>query len=134
MFPWWFITFIKSIYNNAAAVLWDTEKGDWIVLIQFLSGVLQGCPASAFLFTVSLDPFLYAFEASLCNTQNRRTGIMRACADDLGVALRNLRQLTLMEPIFEDARVLAGLTLKPKKCVLIVLSWTSSLKNTCGVT
>ncbi len=88
---------------------------------------MQGCPGSAFLFTVALDPFLCAFEAVL--TPNGR-GVLRACADDLGVALRSLKYLCLMEPIFSQARLLAGLVLKSPKCVLIPLApITLAMKN-----
>ena len=121
---------MKRIYKDAAAVAWDSCERKWDRLILFLSGVLQGCPASAFLFTIALDPSLHSFENALCqrapphassNTLRSKSGIMRACADDLGAALRSLRLLTLLEPIFETARTVAGLNLKPKKCVLVVL-------------
>jgi len=31
----------------------------------FMSGVLQGCPGSAFLFNKSIDPFLFDFEETI---------------------------------------------------------------------
>ena len=72
-----------------------------------------------FLFTFALDPFLHDFAEQL---KNKSAGIIRACADDLGAALKYLRGLLILEPIFSLAQALAGLTLKPKKCVLIILA------------
>ena len=85
----------------------------------YLSGVIQGCPGSAFLFDVSLDPFLAAFEKIL---ECAGRGILRACADDIGVAVKSLSAFKHMFPIFDLAEALAGLTLKPSKCILIPTS------------
>ncbi len=46
---------------------------------------------------------------------------MRACADDLGAALRKLSILKVLYPIFMLALAAAGLNLKPKKCILVPL-------------
>jgi len=76
--PEQFIVFFQAIYKNAAAVTWDQGKS--IVIIHFLSCVLQGGPASAMLLNLALDPFLAAFE---CALEFGRQGIVRACADDI---------------------------------------------------
>ena len=47
--------------------------------------------------------------------------ISRACADDIGQALRALAHLKISFPIFQMAKRFAGLTLKPSKCKLIPL-------------
>ncbi len=98
-----------GIYSGAGAYMYD-ERGNLTWCFDFLSGVLQGCPASAFLFNLALDPFLPKFQSIF--TEHGR-GLMRACADDLGTALRALKQLTLLFPIFRDAQTLAGLMLNP---------------------
>lgn len=54
--PQWFHNFIKSIYYQAGA--YANINGSLVLLSHFASGVLQGCPASAFLFNLALDPFL----------------------------------------------------------------------------
>ena len=105
-----------AIYKHAHAAI--THEGRTIFIFNFLSGVLQGCPGSAFLFNNSLDPFLYICHRVL---REKRAGILRACADDLGVALRALRFLKLLFPIFQSAQSIAGLILKPSKCNLVVL-------------
>jgi len=112
--PEQFIVFFQAIYKNATAVTWD--QGKWIVIIYFLSGVLQGCPASAMLFNLALDPFLAAFE---CALEFGRKGIVRACADDIAFALSRLSHLRVLFPIYDCAQHIAGLSLKPKKCKIV---------------
>ena len=92
------------------------SKGSIIIIIRFLNGVLQGCPASAMLFNLALDPFLVAFERIL---EYGRKGIVRACADDLVFSLSRLANLELLFPIYQQAKNLAGLKLKPRKCSII---------------
>ncbi len=124
-FPSWFICLIKAIYKDAAAYCF--KNGNLCLMFYFYSGVLQGCPASAFLFNIALDPFLTLFYDSL---REKGSGIIRACADDLGASLRSLKQLMLLFPIFKDAQTLAGLLLKPPKCVLVPLvPWSSEVVN-----
>ena len=47
--------------------------------------------------------------------------IIRACADDIGITLTRLRHLKLVCPIYAQCMHLAGLALKPIKCVLVPL-------------
>ena len=115
--PEGYLRLFSAIYRNARAV--ETHNGKKLVVIQFLSGVLQGCPASAFLFNNAMDPFFRDLDKHLTE---RKAGIIRACADDLGAALRALKFLIGLPPIFSTAQDLAGLTLKPSKCHLVILS------------
>ena len=73
----------QSLYTNAMATY--EHNCDIFVLIRFLSGVLQGCPASALLFNNAIDPFLASFDKAL---RSRNAGIVRACADDTGIVLK----------------------------------------------
>ena len=114
--PEWFTNLVLAIYYRASAHAY--VNGVQTFLFYFLSGVLQGCPASAFLFNIAVDPFLFAFEKIL---REKKAGIYRACADDIGAALKYLKCLIYMKPIFHDAEVLAGLGLKPVKCVIVPL-------------
>ena len=86
-FPAWFVNAMKGIYHKAAA--YANSGGELTFLFEFLSGVLQGCPASAFLFNISLDPFLEAMDNTF-RTCRRAAVVTRACADDIGQALRTL--------------------------------------------
>ena len=109
-----FIRFFQAIYKNAAAV--TIHNGDVVILIRFLSGVLQGCPASAMLFNLALDPSLAAFERCL---EFGKKGIVRVCAGDVCFALQRLAHLPLLFPIYSAAEKLAGLKLKPPKCKVV---------------
>ena len=49
-------------------------------------------------------------------------GTTRACADDIGAAISSISVLAVYKPIFDSAADLAGLVLKPKKCVRVPLA------------
>ena len=53
----------KGIYHLAFAFFCHGSKR--ITIIEFLSGVLQGCPGSAFLFSSALDPLLWKIHSAL---------------------------------------------------------------------
>ena len=40
-------------------------------------------------------------------------GIVRACADDIGISIRKLKHLHLIYPTFKECKELGGLALKP---------------------
>ena len=42
-------------------------------------------------------------------------GVLGGCADDIGMALLRIEALRPIKKVFDVARVLAGLSLKPKK-------------------
>lgn len=118
-FPQYFINFVRSLYFCNAA--YASVSGGLQFLYWIFSGVLQGCPASAFLFDCALDPFLEAFgEIFDKNTgipqHPARIGIIRACADDIGMALLSFRALSYIKPVFDCAENLAGLALGQKMC------------------
>jgi len=111
-----FINLFKVIYKQARAEY--VHNGLTYTLVYFLSGVLQRCPASAFLFNNALDPFLSSFHNIL---RANNAGIVRACADDIGISPARLKHLKLISPLYSDCETLAGLALKPIKCVLVPL-------------
>ena len=110
------ITLFQGLYHGATSTF--TYNNKKYTIIQFMSGVLQGCPASAFLFNNSLDHFLY--NMGKCVIAHNQ-GIIRACADDIGASLSRLKHLAILHPIFQSAKSHAGLTLKPPKCILVPL-------------
>ena len=96
-------------------------------MFKVFSGVLQGCPASAFLFNNALDPFLTNFGNVL---RAHKAGIVRACADDIGIAVRKLGHLGMIYPIYQACKELGGLALKPIKCVLMPLcDYTAEIQD-----
>ena len=111
-----YIRLFQGVYHRACAVF--KHNGIKYVIIMFLSGVLQGCPGSAFLFNNGMDPFLEVMHRSL---RSANKGIVRACADDVGTVLSRLKHLLVVAPVFKKAALLAGLNLKAIKCVLVPL-------------
>ena len=92
-FPEGLIDFVKSLYARNYTTM--RHGGFEYFLYWIFSGVHQGCPASAFLFDVAVDPILVAFEEALeqgpTGTSNPAAfGIVRTCADDIGTALLSL--------------------------------------------
>ena len=49
-------------------------------------------------------------------------GVVRACADDIAVTVKDIASLIKLFEIFNIAKQVAGLALKAKKCFLIPLS------------
>ncbi len=73
---------------------------------------------SLFLFNNATDPFLTSFDNIL---RSKNAGIVRACADDIGITLSRLKHLLLIYVIYYDCKSFGGLALKPIKCVLVPL-------------
>ena len=48
--------------------------------------------------------------------------IIRACADDVGVALYTIEYLKELHTCYSDIHDIANLTLKPKKCIIVPLT------------
>ena len=108
------IDLIDSMYRLVSAFM--VCGGRFRFLFWILAGVLQGCPLSGMLFAIVMDPFLVKLDAELCRPQ---LGTVRACADDVGAALRHLSSLRIAKCTFDAAREVANLCLKPTKCVLV---------------
>jgi hypothetical protein len=107
-----FIRAIKNLYRGNEA--YGMAGGIMAHMFSILSGVLQGCPLSGTLFVLVVDPLLWMFRTQMSEA------LVRACADDVGMALRRLDSLALLYKIFEDYRKATNLTLKAAKCVLVV--------------
>ena len=56
-------------------------------------------------------------------------GAIYACADDIGAAITGLRCLSVLHCLFERCRRASGLTLKPSKCIAILVSIVPSEVN-----
>lgn len=86
-----------------------------ILLFPYLSGILQGCPMSAFLFDMSVDSFLCAISSELSSS-----GMVRACAADFAVVVAQLVFLARLFTIFRTAADVVGLVLNLTKCIVIL--------------
>ena len=72
------------------------------------AGVLQGCPLSGLLFTWVVAPLLQAMMVLL---ERPRLAIIRACADDIGAVMPELRSLMILFDLFLKVEKGAGLRL-----------------------
>ena len=108
---------IKNLYENNRG--FSSIGGMQLFIFLVLSGVLQGCPLSGSLFVICMDPLLNMFAEYI---QNPSRSQIRACADDVGAALQRLSQLHILFKLFSEIEKAAGLTLKPAKCVIVLLA------------
>ena len=67
-------------------------------------------------FAIWVNLFLRKLCSILDNVDKSKS---RACADGVGCALRDSSSLTELELVFHAAHICAGLTLKPKICMII---------------
>ena len=117
---------------NAFNVLYANNEGvakvgnlmKWIFSVK--CGVLQGCPLSGTLFVLAIDPLLTLFEHHI---HNPGLGAIYACADDIGAAFKDLRGLVKVHRLFELFRRASGLTLKPVKCIGIIVALEATEVN-----
>ena len=120
---------IFCLYSLASAVgPQKGEDGESIFLYWIWRGVLQGCPLSGFIWAIVFDPFLRILMASF---QDPGYGVLRACADDVGAALKHIKFLRIFERVFFRARMAAGLSLGLPKCKLIPVAvpFTSAVRD-----
>lgn len=92
-------------------------------IFDVLSGVLQGCPLSGCLLVICMDPLLKLFVEY---GQKPFRSQLRACADDVGAALRKLKQLHILHQLFSEMQKASGLILKPAKCVIVLLTFEAN--------
>ena len=100
--------------------------GTMLWLFCVISGVLQGCPLSGSLFVIVIDPLLFLFKKHI---EDRGLGKVRACADDIGASVAKLASLGIFQQAFARFRVISGLRLKPKKCMMILTTISASDTN-----
>lgn len=67
------------------------------------------------LFCAAFDPYLRWLVTALAP----KSGMARACADDVGAPLRKARHLARMVPVFESAKTGAGLEIRPDTCAVV---------------
>jgi len=106
---------VISLYSLITA--YSSGVGDGSFLFNVLGGVRTGCPLSSILFILCINPFIYLFQRL---SDDPGCSVTRICADDFGSCLQVLKTLKIHASIFGLASCVAGLHLKPGKCVLII--------------
>ena len=115
---------IMAMYNKNKAFMLTPDG--IMFMFYILCGVLQGCPLSGSLFVMVIDPLLFMLKIHIEDTG---LGIVRACADDIGVSLRKLQDVIFFEQIFSRFTKISGLSLNAKKCVIILTCISASKSN-----
>ena len=106
---------IFNLYSKITA--YSSGIGNGKFLFYVLCGVKTGCPLSSILFLLCVNPFIDLFRWL---SDNPGFSLTRICADDFGSALKQLESLRTQASIFRLAGAVAGLLLKPSKCVIVV--------------
>ena len=106
---------IYNMYRKSKAYSRGLGTGEFLFWI--LAGVRTGCPLSATLFVLIMNPFL-----DLINFVSDGPGLSKSCmcADDIGSALSALSSLSRQYSVFQLMRRTSGMRLKPSKCFLVL--------------
>jgi len=81
---------LAQLYRNSLAYFRSAEGKK--LLFEITSGIMQGCPASGFIFAVASCPII-EFINFVLMTIPHQFEELTACADDLGLALASLSAL-----------------------------------------
>ena len=106
---------ILSLYTKIS--VFSCGIGDGSFLFWVLCGVKTGCPLSSLLFLLCVNPFIDIINEL---SDNPGFSVTRVCADDFGSTLDQLYRIKCQASVFRLAASVAGLHLKPCKCVIIV--------------
>lgn len=108
------VNLIEGTYHNCHACV--SLGGASAFMCEVRSGVLQGCPLSGSIPALAVEPLLNMF---LTRFVEPALGHVLACADDVGAVVKRLEDISVLVVVFELAEKVAGLTLKPSKCILV---------------
>eukprot|EP00973_Karenia_brevis_P018125 2489252-Karenia_brevis.AAC.1 len=111
------INLIEALYQDMVAYV--SLKGKHIYFTVITSGVAQGCPLSGLLFAVASDVCIRLIQDAV---HRKDQGIVRGCADDLAVLLKDVFGLLELCNAFQIIRDATCLTLKIPKCKFIPVS------------
>ena len=131
-FPSGFCRFLEALLFHNFAIF--SSRGVQVFLYLILAGIVQGCPSAGMMFAVAADPFfkeLKTLQNRLKSNDGTPMIAFRGCADDIGAALASFRFLQLCKPIFDKAKAYSGLTLNPKKCVLVLADFIDFETSSC---
>ena len=93
-FPDTYMYFLHALYHMATVV--DYHEGNQYIAYYILSGAIQGCPSSGDVWAISFDPYINMLVEKI---EAPSRGIIRACADDIGAALRTIYVLHVFHAV-----------------------------------
>ena len=106
---------IECMYKFAYAVV-RLPSGCTVVVHPILCGVIQGCPLAGTCFALAMDPLIRLMKFHICKPG---LGIIRVCADDVGMALKAITSLDIVHKVFEIISRISGLKLKIRKTAIV---------------
>ena len=119
--------YIQHLYRDAKHSI--RYKGDVYEAFTISSGILQGCPLSAALFCLALDPLTRFILTRIPRNPLYPTTTLDAYMDDVATVLnRTIVQLPQLLHVFYKFKLAAGPGLNTAKCVLIPL-WTMDIER-----
>ena len=102
-----------------------TAANEFFEKLAFTPGALQGCPRSGFVFNVSSALILRAIYITAVSGPSTT----RACADDIGMAVRRITQLLKVGRVFRAVKLVSALALKPKKRKIVIMKKVSEASS-----
>ena len=103
--------FFISLFFDVAAYTSSSGIHRFLFLIE--SGVIQGDPLAGVLFVLVLDPVLHMFYNVF---EKPGLGYCRACADDIGVVMRDISGLVPLYHAFHLIHKASHVTKYPQMC------------------
>ena len=99
------------------SVLWVCKQ--FVFMFFVLSDVLQWCLLSGSLLLTIIDPLLHLFKKHF---DDSALASFRACADDIGMALKRMATILVLCQWGEDFFI-SGRTFSPSKCIIALISF-----------
>ena len=95
--------------------------GQLCTLFVAVSGIVQGCPSSGLTWTTLSTPIIVAMARAVHMSKKilgAPTGLLAACADDLGAVLNEINHFRRVHKVFQKANKCTGLALRFDKCAI----------------
>ncbi|CAK0854640.1 unnamed protein product [Prorocentrum cordatum] len=125
--PLGFRNVIMALYSNFLAFSSFRAEGtsaELVPLFALMCGIMQGCPLSGTVWCLAMDAPIRALLAAIAEH-----GSLTACADDLGMLIKNAVALPSIDRTFVSIEFAFNLQLALHKCVLVPL-WEEITDNT----
>ncbi|CAK0888874.1 unnamed protein product [Prorocentrum cordatum] len=117
--PRGFRSVIEALYSNCLAFSSFRAEGtsaELEPLFALMCGIMQGCPLSGTIWCLAMDAPIRALLAAIAEH-----GSLKACADDLGMLIKNAVALPSIDHTFVSIELAFNLQLALHKCVLVPL-------------
>lgn len=115
-----FVTLYRALYSDNYVIVMIAGESYRCFIVS--SGVIQGCPASAVLFVIAIDPRL-----SWVQTLLESGDFLGSCADDILTVVRSRSTLSRLAFAFDELRHLTNLALACSKTCFVPIG-----RNPCA--